>query len=154
MEQERINTLVTAITDAAHKYAAEDEDKRPTKKHWQEAVATVYVSQLPAGVTVPMLDSLKTHNEEMGSAFTRAVGPSVMAECKADNTMDFNNLTARTPLVNFTVGVVKKSKKDGQRKVFASVSAGVSLKEDSDFISAMWDQCKIDEEEMASFDDM
>ena len=129
-------------------------DGDPTKYDWKSAAEQVYIENLPEGLDVDNLQRLKAYSEKMGSAITQTAGRDVIMKCKADPSLDGDSVIIKTPFLSYSVGVVKKTKKDGERKLFSTTYAGISFRNDEETLTKLLDTCDVTEKDMATFEDM
>lgn len=149
MSVKSVTELAQEITDRANQQSLGN----PAKSDWKAAAEHVYMDNLPDGITEDTLLSVKAHNELMGRAITSSVGRAVVLQCKA-SIMEADSVVVKTPMVNYSVGVVKRSKKDGERKIYSVMSVWGNMRAEIDAIGEEWESGTVKAPEVSSFEDM
>lgn len=149
MSVKSVTELAQEITDRANQTSSNN----PAKSDWKAAAEQVYIDNLPEGITEQTLQTVKSYNEVVGKAITQTAGRAVVLECKA-SVSEADSLIINTPLVKYTVGVVKRSKKDGERKIYSTTSVWTDMRAEVNAIAEEWINGTVQEAKVESFDDL
>ena len=148
MSEKSVATLAQEIIDLANQRSGGE----PNKSDWKHAIETTYMENLPEGITEDTLNSIKAHNELIGKAATMSAGRSVILDCKS-SVAEADSLMVATPLIKYTFGVVKRSKKDGERKIYATTSVWCDMRAEVAAIAEEWESGNVPDAKVTSFDD-